>query len=310
MSGNTRASPAASHPSRSYVHREQSRDASLDGWTGLPRHQAPLLRELDPVTETAIRTIRRSANRYEHDRPGSLIRINVKKLGRIPDGFLEGTIAFFAGVSVTVERVITDSALAYRHSAAFTDVLAAHSITQKFIKPHYPSTNGTVERLNRTLATEWAYDQPWTSNAERAAALPCWLGYYNLTEPTSASAEPHPSTESTTVEVSTSRCYRRPPGAVRGTIETVFHRTIVACGRSPYRFDRLSVWCEAISRCISSVAVAVIGPACSCMSCSRWLPGYLPSNRSRCPFISGSDEMPGTLGAPGSAWGGDSGRAR
>ena len=52
----------------------------------LRRHQAPLLRELDPGTGTVIRAIRRSANRYEHARPGSLIHINVKKLGRIiPD---------------------------------------------------------------------------------------------------------------------------------------------------------------------------------------------------------------------------------
>jgi len=76
--------------------------------------------------------------------------------------------------------VTTDNALAYRHSAAFKDVLAAHSITQKFIKPHRPWTNGKVERLNRTLATGWAYAQPWTSNAERAAALRRWLDYYNL----------------------------------------------------------------------------------------------------------------------------------
>ncbi|MGY1841737.1 MULTISPECIES: integrase core domain-containing protein, partial [unclassified Modestobacter] len=29
---------------------------------------------------------RRSANRYEHDRAGSLVHVDVKKLGRIPDG--------------------------------------------------------------------------------------------------------------------------------------------------------------------------------------------------------------------------------
>ncbi len=46
---------------------------------------------------------------------------------------------------------------------------------QRFIQPAHPRTNGKVERLNRTLATEWAYSRPWTSNTQRAAALPRWL---------------------------------------------------------------------------------------------------------------------------------------
>ena len=41
------------------------------------------------------------------------------------------------------------------------------------------SLNGKVERLNRTLLTEWAYRQPFTSNAERTAALAPWLEHYN-----------------------------------------------------------------------------------------------------------------------------------
>ena len=76
--------------------------------------------------------------------------------------------------------MITDNAFAYRHSTAFRGVTEAHGITQKFIRPHCPWTNGKVERLNRTLATEWAYARPFTSNAERRAALPAWLDYYNL----------------------------------------------------------------------------------------------------------------------------------
>lgn len=52
----------------------------------LRRHGAPLLRELDPVTGRTIRVTRQTARRYEHDHPGSLIHIDVKKLGRIPDG--------------------------------------------------------------------------------------------------------------------------------------------------------------------------------------------------------------------------------
>ena len=51
--------------------------------------------------------------------------------------------------------------------------------THIFIKPHCPWQNGKVERLNRTLATEWAYRQTFTSNAERADALAPWLEHYN-----------------------------------------------------------------------------------------------------------------------------------
>jgi transposase InsO family protein len=50
---------------------------------------------------------------------------------------------------------------------------------QRFIKPHCPWTNGKVERLNRTLATEWAYKPRYTSNQHRADALAPWLNFYN-----------------------------------------------------------------------------------------------------------------------------------
>ncbi len=39
---------------------------------------------------------------------------------------------------------------------------------------HCPWQNGKVERLNRTLQTEWAYRQVFTSNTERTAALAPW----------------------------------------------------------------------------------------------------------------------------------------
>jgi hypothetical protein len=48
---------------------------------GLPR-----LHELDPVTGILIRASRRTQLRYEHDHPGDLLHVDVKKIGRIPDG--------------------------------------------------------------------------------------------------------------------------------------------------------------------------------------------------------------------------------
>jgi len=52
----------------------------------IARAGLPALHELDPVTGIRIRASRRTQLRYERDRPGDLIHIDVKKLGRIPDG--------------------------------------------------------------------------------------------------------------------------------------------------------------------------------------------------------------------------------
>ncbi|GIG36282.1 IS481 family transposase [Cellulomonas pakistanensis] len=197
----------------------------------LHRHRVPRLADCDPLTGHVIRATRRSANRYEHPHPGSLVHIDVKKLGRIPDGggwrahgrseqvrgrgigydyvhtaiddhsrlayaeihtdekgttaagFLARAAAFYAGHGIRIERVISDNAFAYRNSRVFHATAADLGIVQKFIRPHCPWTNGKVERLNRTLATEWAYSRIWSSNADRAAALPAWLQHYNLERP-------------------------------------------------------------------------------------------------------------------------------
>src|SRR3954462_7740950 len=52
----------------------------------LCRHGVPYLRECDPMTGEVIRSSKQTAVRYERDRPGELVHMDVKKLGRIPDG--------------------------------------------------------------------------------------------------------------------------------------------------------------------------------------------------------------------------------
>ena len=52
----------------------------------LRRHQVPYLRECDPLTGEVIRASKTTAVRYERDRPGELVHMDVKKIGRIPDG--------------------------------------------------------------------------------------------------------------------------------------------------------------------------------------------------------------------------------
>jgi len=52
----------------------------------LARHRRPALALLDPVTGMVIRAVRSTAVRNERPNPGDLVHIDVKKLGRIPDG--------------------------------------------------------------------------------------------------------------------------------------------------------------------------------------------------------------------------------
>ena len=52
----------------------------------LARHGVPRLSMLDPITGEVIRASKATAVRYEHAHPGSLVHMDVKKLGRIPDG--------------------------------------------------------------------------------------------------------------------------------------------------------------------------------------------------------------------------------
>ncbi|RFU42265.1 IS481 family transposase [Actinomadura logoneensis] len=198
----------------------------------LRRHGVPALAACDPLTGTQIRATRHSDRRYEHPKPGAMIHLDVKKLGRIPDGggwrmhgrseavrgrgigydfvhtaiddhtrlayaevlpdekgttcaaFLTHAAAFFAAHGITrIQRVLTDNARNYRSSHAFQQACADLGAHQKFTRPRCPWTNGKAERLNRTLATEWAYRRPYTSNQQRTDALGPWLEHYNTQRP-------------------------------------------------------------------------------------------------------------------------------
>jgi transposase InsO family protein len=196
----------------------------------LARHGVPHLSRLDPISGQLIRASKTTAVRYEWELPGELVHMDVKKLGRIPEGggwkahgrasgsiqrdrntkvgfdyvhslvddhsrlaysevlpdekgttcaaFLERAIGYFTAHGITrIQRLITDNAWAYRFS--LRELCATHGIRQKFIKPHCPWQNGKVERFNRTLQTEWAYRQVFTTNDARTAALDPWLEHYN-----------------------------------------------------------------------------------------------------------------------------------
>jgi transposase InsO family protein len=52
----------------------------------IARAGLPHLAELDPMTGERIRASKTTTVRYERERPGELVHMDVKKLGRIPDG--------------------------------------------------------------------------------------------------------------------------------------------------------------------------------------------------------------------------------
>jgi transposase InsO family protein len=194
----------------------------------LVRRGLPRLADCDPITGLPIRASRQSVLRYERPAPGDLIHVDVKKIGRIPDGggwrvhgrgerpgvkrgpgydyvhvavddhsraayaeilpdergatcagFLLRAAAWFAQHGAPVREVITDNAKNYVLSRDFATALAAIGAKHRRIRPHCPWQNGKAERFNRTLQTEWAYRQPFTSNDHRTSALAPWLQHYN-----------------------------------------------------------------------------------------------------------------------------------
>ena len=197
----------------------------------LTRYRVPLLGHID--LNTGVRVRKTKPVCYDHQNPGDLIHVDVKKLGRIPDGggwrtlgktagirnkkksvpigysFLHSAIddhsrvvyseiltdekkesaaafwkranAFYAGLGITVARVMTDNGSCYR-SKLFNDALG-NEIKHKYTKPYRPQTNGKIERFHRTLTFEWAYARHYNSDAGRAATYQTWLHSYNHHRP-------------------------------------------------------------------------------------------------------------------------------
>ncbi|MGK5531216.1 IS481 family transposase [Streptomyces sp. URMC 129] len=193
----------------------------------LVRHGLPALAACDRATGEPVR-------RYERARPGELVHIDVKKLGRIPDGgghkvfgravgranqdrrngtgyaylhtalddhsrlahtehlpdekaatcagFLQRAAAWSATQGITIERVLTDNAWAYTRNT-WRGTCRLLGIQPRWTRPWRPQTNGKAERFHRTLLEEWAYIRPYTSEAQRQAAFPDWLDWYNYHRP-------------------------------------------------------------------------------------------------------------------------------
>ncbi|WP_425458926.1 integrase core domain-containing protein [Enorma burkinafasonensis] len=194
----------------------------------------PRLADVDRVTGEARRRGPVTPVRYERERPGELLHVDVKKVARVPAGggwrargesvlahpdsgagyaclhvavddfsrvayaellpderkgttcaFMSRCLAFFSGLGVEVERVMTDNGSCYR-SREFNGMLASGGIRHVYTRPYSPWQNGKVERMNRTLAQEWQYGRAWDSEEGRAEALPSFIDRYNRERPHSA----------------------------------------------------------------------------------------------------------------------------
>jgi transposase len=126
--------------------------------------------------------------RYERDKPGEMIHIDIKKLGRIDGighritGFLKAALAYYESLGVKVERVMTDNGSCYK-SFAFRRACKRFGLKHIRTKPYTPKTNGKAERFIQTCLREWAYAQAYNHSRHRTGELPYWLHRYNWHRP-------------------------------------------------------------------------------------------------------------------------------
>lgn len=93
----------------------------------LARHHVPHLAAIDPITGEALRSSRRSPNRYEHRNPGELVHVDVKKLGRIPKGGGWRLHGRDAAISVANRHKTTKIGYDYVHTAIDDHTRLAYS---------------------------------------------------------------------------------------------------------------------------------------------------------------------------------------
>ncbi|TWO62475.1 IS481 family transposase [Caenimonas sedimenti] len=92
--------------------------------------------------------------------------------------FLQAAHAYYAGLGIQVQRLITDNGPAF-HSNVFVKTCCELQVNQKFTRAYRPQTNGKAERFIQSALREWAYGHAYSHSDERRAALPQWNHFYN-----------------------------------------------------------------------------------------------------------------------------------
>ncbi len=172
----------------------------------------------------------RPANRYEHEAPGDLLHLDIKKLGRFerPGHRVTGDRqqntrgAGWEYVHIDIDdhsrvafgtrypdetgwsacyALLETVRLGVRFTRVLTDNGACYRsrafrrlcrrLGLKRTRPYRPRTNGKAERFIQTALREWAYARSYDSSEQRGRHLPAWLHQYNWHRP-HASLDYHP----------------------------------------------------------------------------------------------------------------------
>ena len=104
------------------------------------------------------------------------------EFGETAAAFLARALGHFASLGITVRRVMTDNGSPYV-SKAFAQEIAARELRHIRTRPYTPRTNGKAEAMVKILLNGWAYARPYASDAQRSAALPRFVDFYNHQRP-------------------------------------------------------------------------------------------------------------------------------
>ena len=161
----------------------------------------------------------KTTRRFEKDRPGELLHLDVKFLPALRnarydyefaavDDFTREAVAWItteqtartaadfleqvlAALPYSIEAVLTDNAWVFTMQQAFhatretrfQQVCRAAGIRHYVLRPYAPQSNGKVERFFRTVDDECLNVQPLFSFSARRRALDRFLRYYNHERP-------------------------------------------------------------------------------------------------------------------------------
>ena len=123
--------------------------------------------------------------RYEREKPGDMIHIDIKKLGKI-DGVghrINGDRKNRKGsgweyLHIEVWRVMTDNGSGYI-SKLYAKIMRLLQLKHKRTRPYTPKTNGKAERFIQTCLREWAYARAYESSENRTRQLAVFIDFYN-----------------------------------------------------------------------------------------------------------------------------------